>query len=269
VVRGLQQTAGNAAVTGLIQRRAASNEEEDGASAVRDIVGRGGGQPLDPALKDEMEAELGQDLSAVRLHTDAAAARSAASLSARAYTAGDEVVLGPDAPALDSAEGKQMLTHELTHVIQQRRGPVSGTPIGGGISVSDPSDVFEQAAEANAARVMSPRQTAPAGQGGIEGLEETPVTGMPLQRQLAEEEEEEDVLQEGAQSETTGEEEAAAPELVAEPQGELAEAGQEEGAAQAAEEEAAELEIGEDEVAQAEAEVETVEEEEEQEEAAV
>jgi hypothetical protein len=254
----------------LIQRRAESTAEEDGASAVRDIVGRGGGQPLDPALKDEMEVELGHDLSAVRLHTDEAAARSAAGLSARAYTAGDEVVLGTDAPALDSAEGKQMLAHELTHVIQQRQGPVSGTPIGGGISVSDPSDVFEQAAQANAVRVMSPRNTATAGPGGIEGLEETPVTALPLQRQLAEdEEEEEEMPQEEAQAETTGGEEAAEPELVAEQEGELAEAGQEEGAAEAAEEEASELEIGEDEVAQAEAEVETVEEEEEEEEVTV
>src|SRR5438552_9072778 len=48
-----------------------------------------------------------------------------------------------------------MLAHELTHVVQQRSGPVDGTPAAGGIKVSDPADSFEQAAESTADRVMS------------------------------------------------------------------------------------------------------------------
>jgi hypothetical protein len=43
----------------------------------------------------------------------------------------------------------------LTHVVQQRSGPVDGTPAAGGIQVSHPSDRFEQAAESSADRVMS------------------------------------------------------------------------------------------------------------------
>ena len=56
-----------------------------------------------------------------------------------------------------------MLAHELTHVVQQRSGPVDGSAAGGGIKVSDPSDRFEREASANADRVMSaPAPTATA-----------------------------------------------------------------------------------------------------------
>jgi hypothetical protein len=102
-----------------------------------------------------MESRIGADFSDVRVHTDGNAARSAAAVAAQAYTVGNEVVLGERAPALDSPAGKRTLAHELTHVVQQRQGPVEGTPAGGGIAISDPSDRFEQAAEANAERVMT------------------------------------------------------------------------------------------------------------------
>lgn len=155
-VIGLQRSAGNAAVTALLQRKMAEAEEEElSASPVLDVVGKGGGEPLSEELRDEMEARLGDDFSDVRVHANTEAAGSASAVSARAYTVGNEIVLGEDAPALDSDQGKHTLAHELTHVIQQRNGPVSGTPTGDGISVSDPSDRFEQAAELNATQVMS------------------------------------------------------------------------------------------------------------------
>ncbi len=51
--------------------------------------------------------------------------------------------------------GQTLLAHELTHVVQQRSGPVDGTATGDGVKVSDPSDRFEREAAANADRVMS------------------------------------------------------------------------------------------------------------------
>jgi hypothetical protein len=248
----------------MIQRRLAPTEEEVDASSVRDIVGRGGGQPLDPALKADMEAQFGQDFSAVRVHADAAAVRSAAELSARAYTVGDEVVLGGESPAINSAEGKRMLAHELTHVIQQRQGPVPGTPVGGGISISDPSDSFEQAAEATAAQLMSARAARPERGGPTEALEEAVMAGLPLQRQEDDEEEEKaESPFEQAQGEATAEYQQEAGE--AEQAVELAEAGKEEAGAEAAAEEGTELEIEEDQLSQAGAAVEKAEEEEEEE----
>ncbi|WP_260614584.1 DUF4157 domain-containing protein, partial [Streptomyces sp. WAC02707] len=55
----------------------------------------------------------------------------------------------------DDGGDRHTLAHELTHVIQQRRGPVAGTDDGGGLRISDPSDRYEREAEANATRVMS------------------------------------------------------------------------------------------------------------------
>lgn len=48
-----------------------------------------------------------------------------------------------------------MLVHELTHVVKQRRGPVDGTPVDGGVKVSEPSDRFEREAAATAERVLT------------------------------------------------------------------------------------------------------------------
>jgi hypothetical protein len=65
-----------------------------------------------------MESSLGHDFSRVRVHTDEAAARSAKTLGARAYTVGPHVVLGPDRYRPDPA-GRRLLAHELVHVVQQ------------------------------------------------------------------------------------------------------------------------------------------------------
>ncbi|MGQ4355354.1 eCIS core domain-containing protein [Streptomyces drozdowiczii] len=149
----LQGTLGNAAVVQMLRAAGHPNCGHDEAehavqrSAVTDVL-RSGGRPLDSAVRSEMESRLGADFSDVRIHTDAAAKASAAEVGARAYTSGHHVVIG------DGGADKHTLAHELTHVIQQRRGPVAGTDNGSGLRVSDPSDRFERAAEANATRVM-------------------------------------------------------------------------------------------------------------------
>ncbi|MGW6204341.1 eCIS core domain-containing protein [Streptomyces sp. NPDC055089] len=119
-------------------------------SAVPDVL-RSGGRPLDDATRTDMESRLGADFSTVRIHDDAAARRSAAEIGARAYTSGDHVVIG------DGGGDRHTLAHELTHVIQQRLGPVAGTDNGSGLRVSDPADRFEREAEANARRALSGR----------------------------------------------------------------------------------------------------------------
>ncbi|MGA5032352.1 DUF4157 domain-containing protein [Streptomyces cellulosae] len=117
-------------------------------SSVPDVLGTAG-QPLDGAVRAEMEARLGADFSDVRLHTGPAAQRSAAEIGARAYTSGNHVVIGA------GGADRHTLAHELTHVVQQRQGPVEGTDNGAGLSVSDPSDRFERAAEENARRALA------------------------------------------------------------------------------------------------------------------
>src|ERR1700694_4001948 len=143
----LQKTAGNATVSAAL--------EEQEPSPVKDVVGSGGGSPLDRDTRGFMESRLGADFSDVRVHSDGKATESARSVQAHAYTVGNDVVFQSDKYAPESDSGKRMLAHELTHVVQQRSGPVDGTPAPGGIQISHTAGRVEQAAESRAARVMS------------------------------------------------------------------------------------------------------------------
>ncbi|MFE9122890.1 DUF4157 domain-containing protein [Streptomyces sp. NPDC007172] len=116
-------------------------------STVHDVL-RSAGKSLGELVRQEMESRLGADFSHIRVHDDNAARASAGEVGARAYTSGRHVVIGAD------GGDKHTLAHELTHVIQQRQGPVAGTDMGDGLRVSDASDPFERAAEVNAQPVM-------------------------------------------------------------------------------------------------------------------
>ncbi|MFD6422702.1 DUF4157 domain-containing protein [Streptomyces sp. NPDC060198] len=166
----LQRTAGNMAVVRMLQRagypyaqhqhgpgcghRSGAAAEPGAASvqrsSVHDVL-RAPGRPLDDTTRTDMEARLGADFSDVRIHDGSVARASAAEVGARAYTSGSHVVIG------EGGADRHTLAHELTHVIQQRQGPVAGTDNGAGLAVSDPSDRFEREAEAVAHEVVSGR----------------------------------------------------------------------------------------------------------------
>ena len=191
----LQRAAGNASVASFL-----GEDREEDRSPVKDVVGSGGGTPLDKDTRQFMESRLGHDFGDVRVHTDAKAAESASAVNAQAYTVGTDVVFQSGKYAPETHEGKHMLAHELTHVVQQRSGPVAGTPAPGGINISDPSDSFEQQAERTAGHVMSaetqagPTASAPSMAAVQRQDEEEPeeeVQGSFVQRQEEEEMEEE------------------------------------------------------------------------------
>lgn len=166
----LQRAAGNAGVAAALE-----SEQE---SPVKSVVGKGSGQPLEAPVRQRMEASFGADFSDVRVHSGGSAAASAQTVDAHAYTVGNEIVLG-DGQTPGSPSHERTLAHELTHVVQQRSGPVDGTPTAGGISVSDPADHFERAAETTADAVVSTgRAGAVAGDAG----------GASVQRERQEEE---------------------------------------------------------------------------------
>ncbi|HEX5013813.1 MAG TPA: DUF4157 domain-containing protein [Candidatus Limnocylindrales bacterium] len=154
-ILGLQRTAGNASVVQLL------GADEEQTSPVHDVVGKGGGAPLDDGVRSDMEGRFGQSFSDVRVHTDAKASESAESVGANAYTVGNDIVFRSGHFDASSPVGQRTLAHELTHVVQQRSGPVDGSPAPGGISLSNPTDRFEQAADRHADQVMS--GAAPAG----------------------------------------------------------------------------------------------------------
>jgi hypothetical protein len=81
---------------------------------------RAPGQPLDPATRAFFEPRFGHNFSDVRVHADPTAARSAATVNARAYTVGPQVAFAPGQYAPQTAAGRTLLAHELAHVVQQR-----------------------------------------------------------------------------------------------------------------------------------------------------
>jgi uncharacterized protein DUF4157 len=112
----LQRTAGNAAVVRVL---------------------REAGRPLEPDVRAPMEHRLGRDLGGVRIHAGADAAASARAVNARAFTVGQDVVLG------EGAAGPSVLAHELVHTLQQPKGRVDGEAV----QVEPQGTSLEQAAE--------------------------------------------------------------------------------------------------------------------------
>jgi hypothetical protein len=145
----LQRVAGNASVVQLL----AEGDEE--RSPVHDVVGSGGGSPLEKGVRADMESAFGASFGDVRVHTDDRASKSAESVGANAYTVGSDVVFRSGQFNPSSATGQRTLAHELAHVVQQSQGPVDGSDAAGGIRLSSPSDRFEQAAEETADEVTS------------------------------------------------------------------------------------------------------------------
>ena len=124
-----------------LQRMGNEDEEEDqlqpkslpGAApvpAVSDQVqsARQGGEPLPSSARAWFEPRFGHDFSQVRVHTGPAAAQAASAVHARAFTLGSDVVLGAGQPSIDSSAGRELMAHELTHVIQQGHAPPEQEP---------------------------------------------------------------------------------------------------------------------------------------------
>src|SRR6266478_4915797 len=78
------------------------------------------GQPLDAATREFMEPRFGHDFSQMRVHTGVTAAEAASAIDARAFTVGRKIVFGAGEYAPASNEGRLLLAHELSHVLQHR-----------------------------------------------------------------------------------------------------------------------------------------------------
>ncbi|TAK99178.1 MAG: DUF4157 domain-containing protein [Verrucomicrobia bacterium] len=135
----------------LLQRRASASAPASVPPMVEEVLASPG-RPLDAGTRGFMEPRFGHDFGRVRIHDDARAAESARAVEAKAYTVGQDVVFGSGSYAPDSASGRSLLAHELSHTIQQR-GLQRST---GGVSM--PSGVedqrLEREADAMAARAL-------------------------------------------------------------------------------------------------------------------
>ena len=169
-ILALQQAYGNQAVQRLVlQRQGPEEEEEIQAKAIQQVGleggpvspevesaitrARGAGQPLDGALQKQMSETMGHDFSGVRVHTGQDADELNQQLSAKAFTTGADIFFRRGAYDPASSGGRELVAHELSHVVQQSTGRVTGT--GGSMAVRSAGDAFEQEADALARQAAS------------------------------------------------------------------------------------------------------------------
>lgn len=108
-------------------RRAPSASTEataDTVTAVRATERRG--TALSPELRSFFEPRFGHDFGAVRVHADREAASAAHAVQARAFSFGRDIVFGAGEYAPGTTDGRRLLAHELTHVVQQGASPGRG-----------------------------------------------------------------------------------------------------------------------------------------------
>lgn len=87
---------------------------------------KSGGAPLSAETRDDMESRFGHSFSNVRVHADGAAGDIARQVNARAFTYGHHVYFAPGEYQSRTNNGKHLLAHELTHVVQQGMGKPGG-----------------------------------------------------------------------------------------------------------------------------------------------
>lgn len=151
-------------------RRSANSVNQNSELANRNAGGipptvhevlRSSGEPLDDKSREFMEQRFGHDFSKVRVHADVAAKQSAQAISARAYTVGRDIVSGVGRLTTDTVQGRNLLAHELTHVIQQGETEHATD----NLTLTEPGDVAEQEADRAANEIANgnfqPRIIAP------------------------------------------------------------------------------------------------------------
>ena len=149
---GLPSQIGNKAFTSLVQRSTKSQGAGPLDPEIADNIKaeKGGGQQLDDSTRADMEGHLGADLSGVRVHTGGQADALNRSVQAEAFTTGNDVFFKSGKYSPGTSDGRGLLAHELTHVVQQNSGAV-----GGDSRVSSPDDAHEVEAKSVGAEVAA------------------------------------------------------------------------------------------------------------------
>ena len=104
-----------------VQRQASGAAASASAASIADQVGLNStGEAVDPATRAYFEPRFGHDFSRVRVHADSASAASARWENSAAYTLGNDIFFGQGMYSPGTNSGRQLLAHELTHVVQQQ-----------------------------------------------------------------------------------------------------------------------------------------------------
>jgi len=145
-----QSELGGAILSQITVMRKSAAGVSEGASVTQDVEqgiqqARGGGQTLDESVREPMEKAFGADFSGVRVHTNGNADQLNRSISARAFTTGQDIFFKQGEYNPGSRGGQELLAHELTHVVQQtgvvhRKGEAIQEPlIGRSVLQREPS----------------------------------------------------------------------------------------------------------------------------------
>lgn len=112
--------SGSSGPPAVAQRAAASGARSPMTAPpiVQDVL-NSPGQPLDAATRSFFESRFGHDFGRVRVHTDERAEQSASAVNAHAYSVGRSIVFGAGQFSPETREGRRLLAHELTHLLQQ------------------------------------------------------------------------------------------------------------------------------------------------------
>jgi len=162
----LQQSCGNQSVLRALAIARKTDHDGDVAPDVERTIetARGGGQALDSAVGTQMGSAFNADFSGVRVHTDAKSDSLNQSLSAKAFTTGQDIFFRQGEYNPGSSSGRELLAHELTHVVQQNGDKIQGKykdeevpPCCSGnasigrvqakFSLGQPGDIYEQEAD--------------------------------------------------------------------------------------------------------------------------
>ncbi|MCP4361653.1 MAG: DUF4157 domain-containing protein, partial [Chloroflexi bacterium] len=185
-VRHMQQTVGNTAVQRFLAQRSGSGPTElDEDTAANINQQRGSGQSLDEGMAAKAGGTMGQDFSDVNVHTDSSADQLSRQLGAKAFTTGNDIFFRDGAYNPASSDSQRLISHELTHVVQQG----ASTPaVQGKMSVNDPNDQYEAEADNVADKVMAQPDN-------LQMQEEEEMLQPKLDDGLAQRQEEEEMLQ--------------------------------------------------------------------------
>jgi hypothetical protein len=148
----LQRNYGNRYVQRLVaQRRKGESEAEIEPEVEAAITrSRGGGQALDGGVRVQMERAFGADFGGVRVHTGTEAHRLNESVNAIAFTTGRDIFFRESAYNPGSSAGRELLAHELTHVVQQG----GSSAVQGKLVLGAAGDRYEREADSVAREVV-------------------------------------------------------------------------------------------------------------------
>lgn len=193
----LQRQYGNRFVQRVVNL-SRQGEDDTGVSAeVEQHIqnARGGGQPLDGTVRAQMEPALGADFGGVRVHNDGRAHDLNQSLSARAFTTGQDIFFKQGEYTPGTSGGRELIAHELTHVVQQNSTVQKDEQaVQTKLTLGQPGDQYEQEADSVAQAVIRQESQATASGDGAamvnrQDLPEEDKEQMMMQRQPEEDDE--------------------------------------------------------------------------------